>query len=376
MNQEKETQDTTEQFYSNVDESAVQEIIPNKEVEQAYSLEDLHPEENGENKVVVPPISSPQEIQPDPTVIDGIKAPIGDMSSQLDSQVQRVPFSTNVLEPSMQKQAIVHASQTQKIQVQQKVDKAQDNDSSAKVFYAVIGLILLGIVVGLPVYSSVTKMNSNSSGTSETIDKEPIEGETDDNLHIDEPLQTPGKISFDMSLSFDKGLVSNEKEINQKSGFLPTSLTGVIRCDLERPVVTEGITNYASTYLYYENYKLKSAIAVTKQVYGDELSYETNKDATLVYKDAGDKNDSLDVEIQKDDENRIVTNIMQYNLQYGNSTYIEALNTNILFSSHFNTNIKTAIENVIVTGANSGNAVCSALDTSNFESSNETEAGL
>ena len=84
-------------------------------------------------------------------------------------------------ELKMQKQAIVHASQTQKIQVQQKVDKAQDNDSSAKVFYAVIGLILLGIVVGLPVYSSVTKMNSNSSGTSETIDKEPIEDEIDNN---------------------------------------------------------------------------------------------------------------------------------------------------------------------------------------------------
>ena len=51
-----------------------------------------------------------------------------------------------------------------------------------------------------------------------------------------------------------------QKEINQKVGYLPTDLTGVVRCDLEKPVVNAGITTYGSTYLYYENYKLKSAI--------------------------------------------------------------------------------------------------------------------
>ena len=55
---------------------------------------------------------------------------------------------------------------------------------------------------------------------------------------------------------------------------------------------------------------------------------------------------------------------MQYNLQYGHSTYVAELDTYLNFSSQFGTNIKTAIEQAIITGANSGNAVCGAILTS------------
>ena len=373
MDKEKENQNSTEQFYANVEESAAQHIVPNQEEEPSYSLEDLHPEESEESKPVAPPVSSSEEVQPDPTVIDGIKAPIIDTSAQNSQPAQRVPFSTNALEPTMAKQTAVHAAPPQV----KKVAAQPTNDTpNAKVFYFVFGIILIVVLIGLPLYSS---FKDDSSGTSETVNDHVNKTETPKENPNDNPTpntpQNPTGIKFDMTLEFDKGLVQNEKEVKQKTGFLPTNLTGVIRCDMERPVVTEGITNYASTYLYYENYKLKSAITVTKQVYGDPAIYETNKDVTLVYKTAGDNNDSLDVEIVKDDENYTVTNIMQYNLQYGNSTYIEGLDTSLLFSSQFNTNIKTAMDNLLVTGASSGNAICGALDTTVEETTND-EAGL
>ena len=39
MDKEKENQNSTEQFYANVEESAAQHIVPNQEEEPSYSLE-------------------------------------------------------------------------------------------------------------------------------------------------------------------------------------------------------------------------------------------------------------------------------------------------------------------------------------------------
>ncbi len=387
MENNTENQTSTEQYYG-----AVESTTPIKE-ETSYSLEDLRPKEEVEEKISPPPVSDTEEIQPDPTVIDGIKAPIGDQSAKEEMLASQASFSTNRLEPSSMQQPVAPVQQVPQQQMQQviqrpvvqtqaapvqKINKVQapqqNEDSGVKLFYVVIALIMLGVVVGLPLYSHFTK-NQEQPDTSEKLEGNKT---TNNNGKTDTPpeqTRRPGTITFDMSLSFDKGLVTNEKEINQKVGYLPTDLTGVVRCDLENPVVNTGITTYGSTYLYYENYKLKSAITVTKQVYQNQDTYLLTKDSTLIYKNAGDKNDSLDVTITQDDENYTVTNIMQYNLQYGNATYIEELDQNIMFSSHFSTNIKAAIDNLISTSGNT-NTVCSTVNTVENNTTETPEAGI
>ena len=367
MENNNEQQKSTEQLYSNIEGTTIELPKKNVEEEPSYSLEDLHPEEKEEVKEVAPAASSTEEIQPDPTVIDGKKETIGDQSSfnevQPQSVVQPAPQPEPVKMSLPVQQPVVPTQAQQPI----KQKKQEPEEPSAKLFYAIFIIILLLVVVGLPLYSSLEKYMEENSGTSEPIKEQEPVVETKPVETPTEPTtpQEPAEIVFDMSLEFDKGFVTNEKEINQKAGYLPTNLNGVIRCDLEKPMVMQGITTYASTYLHYENYELRSAITVTKQVYSDQATYMNTKDATLVYKNAGDKYDTLDVLITQDDESYTVTNIMHYHLMYGHTTYIDDLDTNILFSSQYTTNIKKAIDNAIVTGMNNGNTVCGTLNTEN-----------
>lgn len=370
MEEKKETQVSTEQYYANVEGIST----PVEPEEQTYSLEDLHPEEPKEEKVVAPVAAPNEEIQPDPTVIDGVKETIGDSSATSEQSIQQSSFSQNTLEPKPvvstipKPQIPTTANVVPQAPVKPiKVNKpqAQNEVPNAKIFYLIFGAILLLVIVGLPLYSSINSALNPTTGVSEPVtnDENKTNPTPEEKPTTNQPTTGANEIVFDMSLGFDKGWVTNEKEINQKTGFLPTNLTGVIRCDLERPVVMEGITMYASTYLYYQNYKIVSAITVTKHQYGDQTSYTANKDATSIYQNAGDTNDSLDVKIIQDDNALTVTNIMQYNLQYGHTTYVEELETHLQFSSQFGTNIKTAIEQALITGANSGNAVCGAILT-------------
>lgn len=365
MEENKETQVSTEQYYANVEGNST----PVEPEEQTYSLEDLHPEEPKEEKVA--PVAAPEEeVQPDPTVIDGVKETIGDSSAIAEAQpMMQQPAPQPVVSTIPKPNLPTSAGPVQQAPVRQmKVNKPQEANEvpNAKIFYLVFGVILLLVIVGLPLYSSINSALNPSTGVSEPVnnDENQTNPTPEEQPATEQPTNGDGEIVFDMELAFDKGWVTNEKEINQKVGFLPTNLTGVIRCDLERPVVIEGITMYASTYLYYQNYKIVSAITVTKHQYVDQTSYIDNKDATSIYQNAGDTNDSLDVKIIQDDEAFTVTNIMQYNLQYGHSTYVEELETHLMFSSQFGTNIKTAIEQALTTGANSGNAVCGAIVTS------------
>ncbi len=372
MENKNETEVSTQQYYGNVETNQEEQVVetPVVEAEQSYSLEDLHPEE--EVKETAPVAAPEEEIQPDPTVIEGVKETIGDQSALAE---QTMPTPAPQVQPAPQpvvstipKPApIPTAAGTS---VQQPMQPQNKNDvPNAKVFYLIFGIILLFVIVGLPLYSSINSSLNNQKGESEPINNNQSEQE---NKPIEEqptpqqPNTNTNEIVFDMSLAFDKGLVSNEKEINQKEGFLPTELTGVIRCDLEKPIVSTDFTKLASTYLYYDNYKLESAITVTKLQYVNPALYLERKDAFLIYKTAGDQYESLDVNIIQDDSNSTVTSIMKFNLRYENSTPVEGLEPNnvLIFSSVYGTNIKVAMEKILNPTDPNSNVVCSAISTS------------
>ena len=105
MENNTENQTSTEQYYG-----AVESTTPIKE-ETSYSLEDLRPKEEIEEKVSPPPVSDTEEIQPDPTVIDGIKAPIGDQSAKEEMLASQASFSTNRLEPYSMQQPVAPVQQ-------------------------------------------------------------------------------------------------------------------------------------------------------------------------------------------------------------------------------------------------------------------------
>ena len=365
MENNNETQKSTEQLYSSIEGSSL-ELEKKVDEEPSYSLEDLHPEDKEEIKQVAPAASHAEEIQPDPTVIDGKRETIGDQSA-----INEMPTINHVEPPKaaptqVQMKVPAPVQQIPKPQIKKQPTPEEPNP---KIFYAILAVILIVVLVGLPLYTVINNSLDSNKGTGEPIEQTPSEPKKEETPSVTQPIPTqPGQINFDMTLSFYKGFVVNEKEINQKVGYLPTNINGVIRCDLEKPMVMGGITTYASTYLHYEDYKLRSAITVTKQVYNDEATYMTTKDATDVYKTAGDKYETLDVEITKDDATFTVTNIMHYHLIYGHSTFIDDLNTHIIFSSPYSTNIKTAIEKALTTGMNNGNAVCGTLNTENATS--------
>ena len=375
MENNNENQKSTEQLYSNIEESSIT-IEQNVEEDTSYSLEDLHPEDV--EKVVVPAASHAEEVQPDPTVIDGKRETIGDQSSimevqQINQNVQQIqPQPSNGVQMVIPQQPPVQQVPIQKVPTMQKntIQKQAPEEPNAKVFYVIFAIILLGVFVGLPLYTSIQNSLESKTGTSEPINKTE-EPQPQDNQQSNQPTpQTPqlNQITFNMELKFDNGFVTNEKEVNQKEGYLPTNLNGVIRCDLENPIIQNGITTYKSTYLHYENFKLRSAITISRQVYADPGTYINTKDATLVYKNAGDKEETLDVEIKQDDTTYTVSNIMQYHLMYGHSTYVEEIDTYLMFPSPYNTNIKAAIDSVIKNAINDGSTVCGTINTDNATS--------
>lgn len=365
MENNNETQKSTEQLYSNIEGSSL-ELEKKVDEEPSYSLEDLHPEEKEEIKHVVPVASHAEEIQPDPTVIEGKKETIGDQST-----INETPNISHIEPPKATPAPVQMKVPTPVQHIPSRPIKQQQipEEPNPKVFYAIFALILIIVLVGLPLYTVINNSLDSNKGTGEPIDQKETTPVVEEKPPVNPTTPTqPGQIDFDMTLSFDKGFVENEKEINKKVGYLPTNINGVIRCDLEKPMVMGGITTYASTYLHYEDYKLRSAITVTKQVYNDEATYMNTKDATDVYKTAGDKYETLDAEITKDDATFTVTNTMHYHLIYGHSTFIDDLNTNIMFSSPYSTNIKTAIEKALTTGMNNGNTICGTLNTENATS--------
>ena len=372
MENNKEQQNSTEQYCSNI-ESSIEE--------QSFSLEDLHPEEK-KVESYKPIQSSSVEVQPDPTIIDGVKETIGDKYTNVSHpKIQTVAFCQNNLE-KMPLMSHTHQHTNNNEQQKQPSFTVSENSSevqNVKIFYLIFGIILLVILVAFPLYSSGENLFSNNSGTSEKIsndDDEKTNNETistipnseDSELEESQNSQISESIEFDMTLSFDKGFVSNEQEIEQEMGFLPTNITGVVRCNLKQAEIISGVTKYASTYLYYENYKLKQAITVTEQIYPDPATYSEAKNATLVYKESADKANTLDVLILQDDSTYTVKNTMKYNLEFGSTTYIESIDTYLKFSSEYDTNIKTAIDNVINKSSNKQNIICSSINTN--------EAGL
>lgn len=367
MEQSNESQKKTEQLYSNVEETYL-EINKKIDIEPTYSLEDLHPEIKEEEKPAVFEPSETEEIQPDPTIIDGKKEIIGDQSAIMEATLERQNVQpletpqTNLVQMAIPQQLPQIPKQTMQNQ--------PPDEPNAKLFYAVFAIILLIVLVGFPLSTVIQNNFESKTGAGEPIknQEEKKKPETEDPSPTEPDSLQINQISFNMDLKFDKGFVTNEKEINQKEGYLPTNLNGVIRCDLEKPLVTEEVTTYASTYLHYENFKLRSAITVTKQVYKDNNIYMNNKDATQVYKTAADKKETLDVEIKQDDVNFTVTNIMHYHLMYGHSTHIEELDKDITFSSIYSTNIKNAIDNTIKSGMNNGIIICGTLNTENINS--------
>jgi hypothetical protein len=53
---------------------------------------------------------------------------------------------------------------------------------------------------------------------------------------------------------------------------------------------------------------------------------------------------------------------------YGHSTYVEEIDTYLMFPSPYNTNIKAAIDSVIKNAINDGSTVCGTINTDNATS--------
>ena len=155
MENNNEQQKSTEQLYSNIEGTTIDLPKKNVEEEPSYSLEDLHPEEKEEVKEVAPAASSAEEIQPDPTVIDGIKETIGDQSSINEIQPQVIhhpePPKPEPVRVSIPQQPVLPNQAQQPL----KKKTQQPEEPNAKVFYAVFIIILLLVAVGFPLYSSL-----------------------------------------------------------------------------------------------------------------------------------------------------------------------------------------------------------------------------
>lgn len=360
MEQNNESQKITEQLYPNIEENSLKNVS-NISEETTYSIEGLHPELKTQIPEVELPLTNNETLKSNPTIINNQKETTEFQTSNLEqpSQIQDIQPTITSTENTLQPQDVQNPQQPKKTLIEQETPEEPD----VKVFYGIFAIILLIVLVGLPL--STTIKNTFDSKTEE---KTPKKEEPKSPSQTPPTPSNPNQINFNSDLTFDKGFVTDSNEINKRQGYTPTNVDGIIRCDLENPIVTNEATTYTTTYLHYEDHGLKSAITVTKKIYKDNNAYTINKDETQIYIKATEKQESLDIVLKEDDENFTLTNIMHYHLMYGHSTYIEELNKNITFSSIYTTNIKNAIDDIITKENNNGNIICGTLNTQKTES--------
>lgn len=229
------------------------------------------------------------------------------------------------------------------------------NGVGLKIFLTLI--LVIALVCGWLYYYNIV-LDPVEETPTQKIDEE-IE-ETDETEEVEE---TP-KINFTQSLAFYKGLVSDEKEINQEFPYEPSATTGVVRCELIEPLKDDGVTINVHAYLYYEDYKLKKTYIQQISNFEDKNIFEQNVTTIEEFVNSYNNTEVLTLDSQIDKTSQTIKFGMFSNLAYG--SYTNSLQDGMISKVKFNNDdsIKKAMSTMYGLEGMIGNVKCSSVKTS------------
>lgn len=236
-----------------------------------------------------------------------------------------------------------------------------------KLIYALMGLAVFIVVVGFPLYNSLTEkltssVNDNSNETKELNDSTTTVTEKENDTQDAQKPSTP-TIIFDTSLDFDKGYTTTSSELYQTTAYNPKSTEGVIKC--------ESIQNYAFTthvektiiYIYYRDSRAKKTISSSTLQYTNANTYKEGVESFVKFKQQLAGNQNADILLRAVEEQRILQVNLLIDLVYGKALQIDGLNMNYYVAFSYDAPIKDAMNKIINNDLNKGNMVCSTIVT-------------
>lgn len=229
------------------------------------------------------------------------------------------------------------------------------NGIGLKIFLTLI--LVIALICGWLYYYNIVLDPVEENPTQKVDDKAEVPEETEE---VEEEL----KINFTQSLTFYKGLVSDEKELNQEFPYEPAATTGVVRCELIEPTKDNGTTINIHAYLYYENYKLKKTYIQQISNFEDKNTFEQNVTTIEEFVKSFNNTENLTLDSQIDKTNQTIKFGMFSNLAYG--SYTNSLQEGAISKLKFNNDdsIKKAMSTMYGLDGMIGNIKCSSVKTS------------
>lgn len=234
-------------------------------------------------------------------------------------------------------------------------DEPLENASSKSVIFKVL-LIFIG--VGLLIGGWILFYNVSLDKKDNPIPEQQAEKSED----IKEPEIK--QINFDQSLSFYKGLTDNPEELNREYPFEPEETTGVIKCDLIKPISSDGITINIDVYLYYEKNLLKKSYIEQITNIKDKKLFNENIKSTATFEENFKDTEALTIDSKSDYSTQTITVGMFSNLAYGSYTHAAQDGMYYKLKLEYDDSIKTAMATVYGMDGMLGNIKCSSVKTS------------
>lgn len=231
------------------------------------------------------------------------------------------------------------------------------NGIGVKIFLVLI--LVIALVCGWLYYYN-TVLDPVEETPSQEVNNE-IEEETDE---PEEEVEETPKINFTQSLTFYKGLVSDENELNQEFPYEPAATTGVVRCEFIEPMKDSGITINIHAYLYYEDYKLKKTYLQQITNFEDKSTFNQNVTAIEELVNSYNNTEVLTIDSQIDKTTQTIKFGMFSNLAYGSYTNSSQEGMIAKLKFNYDDSIKKAMSTMYGLEGMIGNIKCSSVKTS------------
>ncbi|MGN1371113.1 MAG: hypothetical protein ACI4XM_02375 [Candidatus Coprovivens sp.] len=224
-----------------------------------------------------------------------------------------------------------------------------------------ISLVLIGIIVlsfgWLYFYNFV--LNPSTENPNQQLEKNSSTDEKED-----EETEEPIVINFSQNLSFYKGLVDDENELNQETPYEPAAKTGVIKCELIEPLKDSSLTTNTITYLYYEKNLLKKSYMQQMINISDKNTFTTLANYYKELESQYTNTENFTLDIQIDYISQTITVGIFSNLAYGSYVKSPIEGMNLQIKLNYNDTIKKSMGVLLGAEETLGNVKCSSVKTS------------
>ena len=216
------------------------------------------------------------------------------------------------------------------------------------------GLYMFATTFSSPTPKSPTKPTTNQPAT--TVPEKEEEKE-------EEKPAPPAVTSFDITLNFDKGYTTNEKELNQTASYQPEQTEGVIKCETIKDRNIPGLTNKESVYLYYKDAAVKKVITISDGKYLSQKTYNTYLTSFKALKSESSKYENLIVDYKANNSTLKINAKVYVDLVYGHNFKFDDTDYIYRIGVTYNTPIKAAMDKMFFNQDYKNNMKCSTILT-------------